>query len=73
MNNCDWEFTTENGMNGVLVTSQETQRCLFLPMAGYFDSGDSFRTDEGYYWAKLADEIYFCLGTSDEVWAGKVD
>ena len=53
MNNCDWEFTTENGMNGVLVTSQETQRCLFLPMAGYFDSGDSLRTDEGYYWAAV--------------------
>ena len=53
MNNCDWEFTTENGMNGVLVTSQETQRCLFLPMAGYFDSGYSLRTDEGYYWAAV--------------------
>lgn len=31
------------------------------------------KDDEGYYWAKIADEVYFCLGTSDEVWARKVD
>ena len=31
------------------------------------------RDFEGYYWAKLADNVYFCIGTSDDVWARKVD
>ena len=29
--------------------------------------------DPDYSWAKLKDNVYFCLGTSDEVWAKKVD
>ena len=73
MNNCDWEFTTENGMNGVLVTSQETQRCLFLPMAGYFDSGDSFRTDEGYYWAAVPGQCLIIRRNSRITMGGKDD
>ena len=73
MNNCDWEFTTENGMNGVLVTSQETQRCLFLPMAGYFDSGDSFRTDEGYYWAAVPGQCLIIRRNSRITMGGQDD
>ena len=29
--------------------------------------------DPDYQWAKLKDNVYFCLGTSSEVWAKKVD
>lgn len=30
-------------------------------------------SSDGYIWAKVADDVYFCLGTSDEVWAQKVE
>ena len=29
--------------------------------------------DNSYTWAKIADDVYFCLGTSDDVWASKKD
>ena len=29
--------------------------------------------DPDYSWAKVADNVYFCLGTADDVWAKKVD
>ena len=29
--------------------------------------------DSSYKWAKVADDVYFCIGTSDDVWAKKVD
>ena len=42
INNCDWLWTTLNGVNGYLVTSKKvgyTDRSIFLPAGGfYFDS-----------------------------------
>lgn len=29
--------------------------------------------DNEYTWAKIADDVYFCLGTKDDVWASKKD
>ncbi len=29
--------------------------------------------DEDLKWAKVADKVYFCIGTSEEVWAKKAD
>ena len=30
-------------------------------------------SSDGYSWAKVVDDVYFCIGTSDEVWAQKVE
>lgn len=38
-----------------------------------FNVIDVVKDSQGYSWAKVADDIYFCLGTSDEVWAQKID
>ena len=38
-----------------------------------FDVVDVVKDSEGYSWAKVADDVYFCLGTSDDVWARKID
>jgi flagellar basal body-associated protein FliL len=29
--------------------------------------------DSSYSWAKIAENVYFCLGTADDVWAKKAD
>ena len=53
--NCTWTWTTMNGINGYLVTSNRegyTDRSIFLPAAGY--RGDSLLSDVGslgYYWS----------------------
>lgn len=39
-NNCDWAWTTINGVNGRLVTSKKTGNSIFLPAAGYRDNGN---------------------------------
>ena len=61
-NNCTWEWTIFNGINGYKVTSNKvgyTEKSIFLPAAG--DNGSTNNTN-GYYWS--------CenhLGTSDDV------
>ena len=50
--NCDWQWTTENGVNGYKVTSKKNDNFIFLPAAGYrsgtslYDAGS-----DGYYWS----------------------
>lgn len=54
-NNCTWTWTTQNGVNGRLVTSNKegyTDKSIFLPAAGYrqyyrlYDAGS-----HGFYWS----------------------
>ena len=62
MNNCTWEWTIFNGINGYKVTSNKagyTDKSIFLPAAG--DNGSTNNTN-GYYWSS---ENH--LGTSDAV------
>jgi hypothetical protein len=51
--NCTWEWTTNNGKNGYLVTSNKpgyTDRSIFLPAAGYRQQGVfSSPTTGGWY------------------------
>lgn len=53
--NCTWTWTTLNGVNGYLVTSNKTgytDRSIFLPAAGYRD--DTYIYSVGYdgiYWS----------------------
>ncbi len=45
-NNCTWTWTTQNGVNGMIVTGPNGNR-IFLPAAGY--CGGSSRTGVGEY------------------------
>ena len=49
--NCIWEWTTNNGINGYKVTSKKTGNSIFLPITGFrFYGRTQFRAIYGYYW-----------------------
>ena len=51
LNNCDWEWTTLNGVKGYKVTGPNSNS-IFLPAAGYRDGTDvNNRGSHGYYWS----------------------
>ena len=51
-NNCTWEWTTQNGVNGYKVTSNINGNSIFLPAAGYYTSGNFSKAgSSGYYWS----------------------
>ena len=53
--NCDWVWTTQNGVKGVKITSKVegyTDRSIFIPAAGYrTDSRHLFAGESGEYWS----------------------
>ena len=50
-NNCTWELTSQNGVNGMLVTGSNGNR-IFLPAAGGRNGTDFYgRGSLGYYWS----------------------
>ena len=55
-NNCIWEWTTQNGVNGCKVTSKRNGNSIFLPAAGWCD-GTSLddRGKGGGYWSSTPD------------------
>ena len=64
--NCNWEWTTKNGVAGGLITSKITGDSIFLPAGGKrFESGH-YNTFGGFYWtsslhtgyAQQPNEIY---------------
>ncbi len=52
-NECKWEWTTLNGVNGYRVTSKkDTNKSIFLPAAGYYDGVIRFNDGSaGDYWS----------------------
>ena len=53
--NCTWTWTTQNGVNGYLVTGSNGNT-LFLPAAGgRFDSSLNGAGSWGYYWSRTLD------------------
>lgn len=72
LNNCSWTWTTQNGVNGYVVTSKSNGNSLFLPAAGnhwyenVVDSGSY-----GDYWSSSLNEnsidntcyLYFYSGS----------
>ena len=49
-NNCTWTWTTQNGVNGYLVTSEVNSNSIFLPAAGYRSDTDLYFADSyGFY------------------------
>ena len=67
--NCDWEWTAENGYYGIRFTSKINGNSIFLPASGD-GSGTSWgnRGSSGYYWsssfgsARYARGLYFFSG-----------
>ena len=51
LDNCTWEWTTQNGVNGYKVTGPNGNS-IFLPAAGYRNGTDVYlRGNYGYYWS----------------------
>ena len=50
--NCDWEWTTDDGYNGVRFTSRINGKSIFFAASGY-GAGSSWysRGASGYYWS----------------------
>ena len=49
---CTWIWTTQNGVNGYLVTSKKNGNSVFLPAAGYRDGTTLYDAGSGgYYWS----------------------
>ena len=56
LNNCTWEWTTQNGVNGRKVTGPNGN-CIFLPAAGYRYGEDvNYRGSDGDYWFAALDK-----------------
>ena len=73
LNNCTWEWTTLNGVNGYTVTGPNGNS-IFLPAAGYrYGTGVYNRGSHGYYWSSSLDSddgnyacgLYFGSGFYD--------
>ena len=51
INNCNWEFTVRNGVNGYKVTSKINGNSIFIPSAGFRDGSNlNDAGSRGYYW-----------------------
>ena len=59
----DAELTTYNGISEV----ETGEKYRVLEVVNDRDLGDQ------YLWAKLADNVYFCLGSEDDEWVKKID
>lgn len=47
---CDWEWTTENGSSGYSVKSRKNNNHIFLPLTGYYNGSSRTAQHRGYYW-----------------------
>lgn len=55
LNNCTWEWTTQNGVNGCKVTGTNGNS-IFLPTAGFRDGSSlGIAGEGGYYWSATPD------------------
>ena len=65
-NNCTWEWTALNGVNGYKVTGPNGNN-IFLPAAGYrYGTYVYYRGNSGYYWSGSLSSGYACgLNFSD--------
>ena len=73
-NNCDWEWTSVNGINGYQVTGPNGNS-IFLPATGYRIGTDIGGCgSEGYYWSSefeysvswlYGDDFSYCLSFND--------
>ena len=82
-NNCDWVWTTQDGMNGYLVKSKVNENSIFLPAAGIYEQNGFFRVGEyGLYWSSslyptYVYGAYLCffdsMSSSTDQWTMRID
>ena len=49
--NCNWEWITQDGVNGYKVTGKKTGKSIFLPITGFrYYANTQFRAISGIYW-----------------------
>jgi uncharacterized protein (TIGR02145 family) len=70
INNCTWEWTTQNGIDGYKVTSNKegyTHKFIFLPAAGY-RNGSILHSEgsQGQYWSSSLVEDSFSVAVGDD-------
>ena len=73
--NCDWEWTTYNGVAGMKVKSKKNEAFIFLPACGY-KSGTttSYASEYGYYQSASLDlknsddSYYFYFNSGGHYW-----
>ena len=57
--NCTWEWTTQNEVNGYKVTSKKNRNSIFLPAAGLIVQNRLVYADtKGYLWSSSNDGDY---------------
>ncbi len=75
--NCDWEWTTKNGVKGYKVTGK-TEQSIFLPVTGYKKNSELYRDEyDGNYWTSTpgnnntAKMLFFCETENDHSLIGE--
>lgn len=71
VDNCDWEWTSVNGVNGYSVTNNDTGNSIFLPASGRMENSSQIDSDQGWYWTLTkyptdntsAYELFFMSGS----------
>lgn len=73
--NCNWEWTSVNGVEGYVVQSKKNNSSLFLPAAGYRGGGSLYDAGSyGFYWSRSLytsssyDACYLLFGSSGIYW-----
>ena len=62
LDNCEWEWTTQNDVNGCKVTGPNGNS-IFLPAAGYRYGSSLYNDgDYGYYWSSTPNDDDYDYG-----------
>ena len=73
VNNCTRQWTTQNGVKGMLFTSKRNGNSIFFPAAGWrYGTSTTYAGERGYYWSSTpygsnkqnAYNLYFNSGGS---------
>ena len=80
LDNCTWEWTTQNGHNGYKVTSKKNGQSIFLPAADLrYGADEDYVGSNGGYWSSTPDEsstyyayvLYFDEDYPDVDWGSR--
>ena len=57
LNNCNYQWTTQNGVEGMRFTSKRNGKSIFLPAAGWrYRTSTDFAGKLGFYWSSTPSE-----------------